>query len=97
MSLSSAPENQSEVSSNSDGLDFDLTDIEQGGNPGTRKYSLVTALFGWGALLSFVGIFVAASAGWLELSAAALASASTCLWIAMRRDLVSLLLTGKMS
>lgn len=65
------------------------------GRPGSRRWEIVTALFGWVAVFALLGWLIAKFAG-LEDTAGWLSSLfGACFGVAFKRDLVKLLRTGR--
>ncbi len=66
-----------------------------GGRPGSSRWEIVTALFGWTAVFAFPAWFIASWLGSGEMAAWLFGLASGALGIALKRDLLKLLLTGR--
>lgn len=68
-----------------------------GGPVGSKRWELVTALFGWSALLALVGFVAAFFLGLSDIAKWAVAVFCFAFGIAFKRDVLRLLLTGRMT
>ncbi|MBB3267713.1 hypothetical protein FHW79_005378 [Azospirillum sp. OGB3] len=64
---------------------------EVGGSPGSHRWELITAIFGWGAVFCLLGLLVANMLGFDKITTYATAGFSTLLGIAFKRDIKKLL------
>lgn len=61
-----------------------------GGKPGAQRWEVVTAIFGWGALFSLVGWFIASLLGYAKAAGWLFAAFGFLFGIAWKRDLIKL-------